>query len=56
MEEAQSVQRRVESLVGKPAPADISLENADTVNLGQDTVFCEGETILLNAGFGLITI
>ena len=28
------------------------VEIADTVNLGPDTLFCEGETIVINAGYG----
>lgn len=31
---------------------DAVIEIADTVNLGQDTIFCDGETVVLNAGFG----
>jgi gliding motility-associated-like protein len=31
---------------------DAIIEIADTVNLGQDTIFCDGESVVLNAGFG----
>ncbi|HRL10281.1 MAG TPA: hypothetical protein PKX07_00275, partial [Aggregatilineales bacterium] len=42
MQEAQSVQQRIESLANKPAPSDINLENADTV------VVAKGEIVSLD--------